>query len=83
MAPRKRNWMGKQVMTTVNNLIRLARATPRPTELTIKPSDVSRLATHERACHVSLEVIQIEDMIWAGSMRFLGIPLRVLGPGRP
>jgi hypothetical protein len=68
------------VTTLVNNLIRLARQ--HPGELTIKPGDVSALAAHARISSFFPMPDDLEVQIRAGKLRFMDIPVRVLGQGR-
>jgi hypothetical protein len=65
-------------MSLVNDLIRRAKA--RPMELTINNNHVGTLAAHARACSwFSTGEKTLEELIRAGKMRFMGIPVRVLG----
>lgn len=70
-------------MSLINDLIRRARE--RPTELTIRPKQVSALAElcHSLSNHAVLPPPRprsaIEEDIRAGRMRWMDIPVRVLG----
>lgn len=67
-------------MNLVDDLIRRARANPPPAELTINENEVSALAEHGRSCMKKPPLRgELEEMIRQGKMRFMAIPLRVLG----
>jgi hypothetical protein len=67
-------------MSLINDLIRRARAEPPPAELTINDNQVGTLAEYARSCMMKCPPRdELEAMIRAGKMRFMAIPLRVLG----
>jgi hypothetical protein len=74
-------------MSLINDLHRRAEAHPRPTELTIKLTDVGTLADSMRATMwftndgtpIEVRLEEFRRQILDGKVRFLGIPVRVLG----
>ena len=70
-------------MALVNNLIRLARAEPPPSELTINDSQVGTIVEHFLASQSPYVTapprLELETMVRDGEMKFMGIPVRVLG----
>lgn len=69
-------------MTIVNDLIRRASQRPTPVELTINDNQVDGIAVHARAqmnFPKPITAAEIAISIRAGKMRFMEIPVRVLG----
>lgn len=70
-------------MSLVNQLICRARGKygKPPADLTINDSQVSSIAEHARPLMFSPshDKAELEAMICAGKMRFMGIPVRVVG----
>lgn len=69
-------------MSIVDDLSRRARANPPPSELTINDSQVTPLAEHLRALMMKpwdTDAEDLEQSIRRGSMKFMAIPVRVLG----
>ncbi len=70
-------------MSLVNDLIRRARAEPRPSELVINGNQVGTLADHCRLCLMDPgSNPDLEEKIRAGQLAFMGIPVRVAGQPR-
>lgn len=74
---------GARNMSLINDLIRRARAKPRPDELTINDNNVGTIVEHV----IALQTIpangptreELATMIRDGKLQFMAIPVRVLG----
>lgn len=68
-------------MSVVNNLLRTAKATPRPDELVIRDNQVGSVVEHILGttalpnCHRD----DVEKKLRAGHVKLYGIPIRVIG----
>lgn len=67
-------------MSVINNLIRQAKADPKPAELTINHSHVGSVAAHIRACMLTPPpALHVEIELLAGRVKMKGVPIRVTG----
>lgn len=73
----------------INDLVRRAQEEPRPSELTIKPTEVGTLVDHLRATmwfskeggHVAMSADEMRQMVESGKLKFLGVRVRVRHKG--
>lgn len=71
-------------MTLINNLIRLAKSTPTPPELTINDSQVGAVVAHIVACcSEPISYRLVERQLRLGRVTLYKIPIRVIGQKAP